>query len=54
MNEKNVKCKSCGWTGERGQLVCTDEDARNRKKKTAEINFNLCPECKKVVPVGIR
>jgi NAD-dependent SIR2 family protein deacetylase len=31
-----VECTSCGWSGLRDELVCTDAD---------EDNFSYCPDC---------
>lgn len=39
-----LECNECGWQGEPGELVCSDEDDASNKP-VSEIKFNLCPDC---------
>lgn len=44
MEDYNVVCEDCDWTGHHSQLICSEEDDKS-KKPVSEIKFDCCPEC---------
>ena len=44
MNEDEVECNDCGWTGFASELHCSEEDNQS-DKPVSQIAFNQCPRC---------
>lgn len=39
-----LECMACGWQGEKGELVCSEEDG-NSDTSLDLVAFNACPQC---------
>ena len=48
----NVECNNCGWVGNDGELIASQEDY-DSDKDTREIAFNRCPDCDSTDVSGI-